>query len=104
MIELFTIGMLMVALLATVIVAVLRLSDTPNELFEKETWKNLLMSLPFSFVAAFLGSWWMIEKGLDLATFDSMMMLVLFALGGMGSVRGLMEVSGKLGDLFQEKE
>lgn len=104
MIELFSLGMLMVALLAMAMVAVLRLADTPNELFEIDTWKKIVASMPPSFIAAFLGSWFMIEKGFDLMLFDNFLMLVLFALGGVGSVRGLIEAAGKLGEKFEAKK
>ena len=104
MIMLFSLGMILVAVLATLMVLALRLADAPNDLFEKEVWKKALSTLPASFVAAFLGTWFMIEKGFDLTLLDNFLMLVLFALGGMGSVRGLIEAGGKIIEKIGAKE
>ena len=91
--EPFSLEMLLVVIIAAIIAMVIRLADYPSELFDKTQMMKFAQAFAASFIAAFLGGWLLITQGMDLMTFMPFLIVVSMAIGGMSTVRALLETA-----------
>jgi hypothetical protein len=99
--EIFSIEMFVLVIFAALLAMVIRLADYPNELFTRAEAVKFVKAYFFSYIAGFLGAWYMMEQGMDLTLFENFIMLVGVSVSGMAFVRGLIESAGKIREVVK---
>jgi len=83
-----TIGLIAMVLLATLVAMVIRLYDYPVTPID---YKSLVLGFVGSLIAAFLAAWISADAGLDIYTVQGFAVLAGAAVGGVASIRALID-------------